>query len=117
MISDIWANLSALEAFGTKLGVTGNNVANAQSEAFKKSRTVLEASGPQGVQAHVDRVPTPGPTVVESMDGKRIERQLSNVDLAEEMVQTIPTCRGYEANLRVIETRDEMLGTLMDMIG
>ncbi len=31
-------NISALKAFGAKMGVTANNIANVESEAFKKSR-------------------------------------------------------------------------------
>ena len=37
MVFSISSNLNALDAFGKKLGVTANNVANHQSEGFKKS--------------------------------------------------------------------------------
>ena len=38
-------------------------------------------------------------------------------DLAEEIPRTITAQRSYEANLTVIKTRDEMLGTLVDIVG
>jgi len=41
----------------------------------------------------------------------------SNVDLAKEITDTIPTQTGYEANLTVIKTRDEMLGMILDILG
>jgi hypothetical protein len=41
MIPFISSNLSALRAFGKKLSVIANNVANIESEGFKKSRAVL----------------------------------------------------------------------------
>lgn len=40
----------------------------------------------------------------------------SNVGLlAREITSTIPTQRGYEANLKMVKTQDEMLGTVIDM--
>lgn len=41
----------------------------------------------------------------------------SNVDLAREITGTIPLQRGYEANLKMIQTEDEMLGNLLDIKG
>jgi flagellar hook protein FlgE len=45
-----------------------------------------------------------------------IERELSNVELEEEMTQLIMTQRCYEANLKAAKTKDEMLGTLVDIM-
>ncbi len=41
----------------------------------------------------------------------------SNVDPAKEITDTIPLQNGYEANLKVIKTRDDMLGTILDILG
>jgi flagellar hook protein FlgE len=43
--------------------------------------------------------------------------EASNVDLAEEFTDSIATQSGYKANLKTIQTHDEMLGTLLDIIG
>jgi flagellar hook protein FlgE len=43
--------------------------------------------------------------------------EMSNVDMAKEITDTIPLQRGYEANLTVIKTKDEMLGSLLDILG
>jgi flagellar hook protein FlgE len=116
MIYSTDTNLSALRAFDQKLQVIANNIANVNTEGFKKNRAILK-DGPRGdVQVDIDRVETPGRSDFELTDGKIMERELSNVDLSEEIPQTIPTQRGYEANLTLFKTQDEMLGTVIDMI-
>ena len=118
MIFSVGNSLSALYAFGKKMGVIANNVANSASEGFKKSRAVLE-EGPGGaVKVEINRVDSPGDTVYEENgDGQLVGKELSNVDLTEEIPQTIIAQRGYEANLKMIETQDEMLGSLLDIKG
>jgi flagellar hook protein FlgE len=108
-------NLSALQAFGTKMSVTANNVANVSSEGFKKSRAVLEEGRNQAVTVDIQKIDTPGPVVQDTHGAEPVQRELSNVDLGEELPGTIPTSRGYEANLEIIRTRDEMLGTVIDL--
>jgi flagellar basal body rod protein FlgG len=118
MISSVRNSLSALYAFGKKMGVTANNVANLQSDGFKKSKVVLE-EGPGGsVKAEINPVDSPGNVVYEENgDGRLVGKELSNVDLSEEIPQTVLTRRGYETNLRMIETDDEMLGSVLDIMG
>jgi len=118
MIETMYNNISALVALEKKMGVTANNVANVESEGFKKSRAVLkEGRNNTGVQVHIDKINTPG-SVVQVPDGnKMVEKELSNVDLAEEFALSIPTQRGYEANLKVIKSIDDMLGSVIDILG
>lgn len=42
---------------------------------------------------------------------------MSNVDLAEEIPETITAQRGFQINLVTIKTQDEMLGNIIDMVG
>jgi len=42
--------------------------------------------------------------------------EASNVDLAEEFVRMIAAQRGYQANVRVITTTDNMLNDLMSIV-
>jgi flagellar hook protein FlgE len=114
MISSVYGNLSAMRAFGDKMSVTANNVANAESEEYKKKRALLTEGSEGDVVVDIVSVETPGAIRVEA--GMET-RELSNVDLAEEIVETIPTQRGYEANLTVIKTQDEMTGTILDILG
>lgn len=110
------SSLSALRAYATKMAVSANNVANWQSEGFKKSRALL-LEGPGGsVEVHIDRVNTPGPIVQDIEDDQYVAKEMSNVDLGEEVPQTILTQRGYEANLTMVRVSDEMLGSLLDIL-
>ncbi len=115
MISSINSNLSALVAFGKKMGVTSNNIANVNTDGFKKSRVILNEGHSGEVRAAIEQVDTPGPihTVIE--DGLAMEKELSNVDLTQEIPEMIPTKRAYEANLKAIKTLDEMMGALIDL--
>jgi len=110
-------NISALKAFGVKMGVTANNVANVETEGFKKSWALLQEGDSGSVEVDITRIDTPGAIRTEYIDGQQVEREMSNVDLAEEIPATIPTQRGFEANLTVIKTKDEMLGTVLDLLG
>jgi flagellar basal-body rod protein FlgC len=84
MIGAISSALSGLIAFSTQINVTAHNIANVNTDWFKKSHY--------------------GPTQME----------LSNVDLAEEAVNRIAAQREFEANLQAIKTADDMLGSLLD---
>lgn len=117
MISSIGSTLSALTACGKKAGVTADNVANWQSEEFKKSRAVFTEGENKTVEVRIRRIETPGPIVAEVKDGEMVEKELSNVDLAEEIPQTVISQRGYEANLKTVSVQDEMLKSVIDIIG
>ena len=117
MITGLSSSISALFAFGKKMAVTANNVANLQSEGFKRSRTLLEEGSQGGVAAQVETVNTPGVTLTEEGEQGTVERELSNVDLENEIPESILTERGYQANLKTIETEEEMLGYLLDRKG
>ena len=110
-IKGITGSVSALKAFGTKIASTADNIANSQSEKFKKTRVVLteQKSSTGGVKAQVSKVNTPG-----YMDSSG--KELSNVDLAEEISSMIPTSRNFEANVKTLQTMDEMTGTIINIV-
>jgi len=114
MISPVYYNISALSAFGTKMCVNANNIANASTDEFKKSRADIVETSHRNVEAEVSIVDTPG--TLYSEPGDQTIRELSNVDIAEEIVQTIPTRHGYQANLKMISVYDEMLGSIISII-
>ncbi len=116
MLFSIGNNLSALQAFGTQMAVRANNVANVNTDGFKKSRAILEEGLNDAVKVDIQRVEDPGPVVVNTSGTGSMTRELSNVDLGEELPRTIPSQRGYEANIKVFQTQDEMLGTIVDLI-
>ena len=117
MITGLSSSISALIAFGKKVAVTANNVANLQSEGFKKSRTLLEERSQGGVAAEIETVNTPGVVITEEDAQGTVKRELSNVDLEKEIPETILAEKSYQANLKTIKTEDEMLGYLLDTKG
>ena len=117
MISAVSSAVSALNAIETKMAVLSNNVANSQTNGFKKSRADLKEGEKGAVEVDITRVNTPGPIVEAEENGGVVEIEMSNVDLAEELPQTIIAKTGYQANLKMLKAQDEMLGSLLDIMG
>jgi flagellar hook protein FlgE len=115
MVSAINPAFSGLAAFGEKLGVTANNVANVNTDGFKKSRVILKEALPNGVTPSIERINTEGAPLLPDRDTGKI-RESSNVAVEEEMVSLMPTQQGYTANLKILQTEEEMLGTLFDIV-
>ncbi len=117
MISSISSTLSALSAYGKKMGVVADNVANWQSGGFKKRQAVFAEGENKTVEVEVRRIETPGPVITDVRDGEMIDKELSNVDLVEEIPQTVISQRGYEANLKTLTVQDEILESVIDIVG
>jgi flagellar basal-body rod protein FlgC len=110
--------LSALRAFGTKMGVAGHNIANMETEGFKKSRAVLKEGQTGVVETEIEKIETEGPRAFTvGKNGEAVETELSNVDLTEEIPQMQVAQRSHEANTKVLITQEEMIGTVIDMLG
>ena len=108
--------ISALDAYGKKLDVTANNIANLNTDGFKKSRATFEDGDSSGVVVSISKVNTPG-SPVPSEGGTGKPRESSNVDLAEEIVNLQTTKHGFEANLKTVKAEGQMLGSLFDIVG
>ena len=117
MIYPVNHAMTALAAFRKRLDVTANNVANVNTDEFKKSRVNLEEGSHGGVQARVQQINTPGIPKESIRNDEITEVESSNVDLAEELTDLISTRASYGANIRTLRTGDEMLGSLLDIIG
>lgn len=117
MINSINHAMTGLSAFRKKMDVTANNIANVDTDEFKKSRVNVEENAHGGVTAQVQQINTPGP-IKETIRNDTIEEvEASNVDLAEELTEMIPTQTAFGANLKTISTEQEMLGSLLDIVG
>lgn len=110
------AAISSINAHGRKLGVTANNVANVNTNGFKRDRAVLQEGSANDVRVHVRKDMSSAPPDPLAPDAPGVEKELSNVDLADEMTDLIPTSIGYKVNLKVIRARDEMIGSLLDTL-
>lgn len=108
--------LTALRAFESKEDIIANNIANVNTDDFKKSRAVMEEKVPAGVSVSAERVDTPGDVV--TIEGvKQGTRETSNVNLEEELIGLMTNKNNYEANLKTVKTTAEMQGTLLDILG
>jgi flagellar hook protein FlgE len=116
MISAIGNTISALNAYGTGLNVKANNIANADSENFKKSRAVYVEGDNGDVIAEISKVGLETELLALSGTGVATEPQRSNVELSEEIPGMMIDQNGFEANLSVIKIKDQMLGTVLDII-
>ena len=85
MISSISNNLSALKAFGTGLAVKSNNIANSNSENFKKSRTINTEGKNGEVKTEIQKVDPDNEFSSINSENTTSEAQPSNVDLTEEI--------------------------------
>jgi flagellar hook protein FlgE len=117
MISALNSAVSALRAFATKMGVSGDNIANVNSDGFKKNRALLREDQNGGVRVEISRDESPGFRYEAIQDGAVPGKEASNVDLTEEIPDLMITRRAYQANLKTIETQDEMLGSLLNTVG
>ena len=113
MISAVNSSLSASNAYDTSTAVTAHNVANVETDNFDKSRTVFNEDSGGGVKVTISKVNEENPIAYQS-DGT--ERALSNTSIAEDMTNLIKDEKGYSFNAEVIQTDDEMKGTVIDMV-
>jgi len=115
MIKAYQSALSGLQAFGTKIQANSNNIANAQTNGFKKTQVTNSAVAPQGVKATITQVATPGSTVLQETAAGMAMIELSNVDLATELVDMNLNSTLYKANLKTLENVNEMTGVLLQV--
>jgi flagellar basal-body rod protein FlgC len=115
MISAIHTALSGLAAYATQLEVTAHNVANVNTDGFKKSHTEFVSVDTGGVRPVVRKDDSAGPTVLSDRGHGPTMVELSNVDLGEEAVNLMLAQRGFEANIHTLKTADDLLGTILDM--
>jgi len=116
MILPLSNSISALQAHVKKLGVNAHNIANVNSEGFKKYQATMEEDFPGGVRVNISRVNSPGHPYEVIENGQPVEKETSNVDLTEEIPNLMIAQRGYEANIKVIQTQDKVIGSLLDIV-
>ncbi|HEB49626.1 MAG TPA: flagellar biosynthesis protein FlgC [Desulfobulbus sp.] len=115
MITGIQAAVSSLQAFSMKLENNGHNIANMNTDGFKKGRVLLAEPPQGGVSARPEKVNQPGSVVAEQTSAGYEMVEQSNVDLAGEIPDMIRSARAYEANLKTLQAGDEMAATLLDI--
>jgi flagellar hook-associated protein FlgK len=93
------ASLTALNAYGTLLNNTANNVANINTDNYRPLETTMQDSAPSGVTATMSR----------NENGDR-------VDLSKEAVNLITAETGFKASLDVLKTVQKIQKSVIDII-
>ncbi len=114
MFSGFAVALSGIQAGSRILGASAHNIANAQTESFKRTRATLEESSAGGVIVSFSRDQRPGPQLPTGDDPFTF-REGSNVELEEELIHTLEATNLIEANLASVRTQDKILGSLLDI--
>ena len=116
MVTGLSSTLSSLQAHERKMASNANNIANVNTNGYKRDQVVLAEGETGDVRVNLRKDLSPAPQDPLAPEAPGVETELSNVNLADEMSGMIPTEIGYKANLKTIQTRDEMIGTLLDTL-
>jgi flagellar hook-associated protein FlgK len=87
---------SGLGAAWLGVDVAANNIANAMTPGYRREQLLQQADPAGGVSASVTRLPQPGD------------------DLAADLVGQQMAAYSFKANVRVLQTADSMMGSLLD---
>lgn len=113
MIDGFNASLAGLNVFSRQLETIANNTANLNTDGYKARKAVI-VENKQGVpELTVSINKSPGIPIQEP-DGPI--REISNVELSQEMPNLLVARRGYEANLKVLKAQDELVKSTMDLL-
>jgi flagellar hook-associated protein FlgK len=88
--------LSGMQAAQTQFRASAHNVANLQTEGFRRQEVQQTARSPGGVSAEVVRAGSQGP------------------DLVRDVVDQLQAKNAFLANLAVFKASDKLAGALLD---
>lgn len=88
---------SGLQAAQLRLNAAANNVANAQTDGYRRDVVQATAQADGGVTAQVDKAPQPG------------------ADPVRDLVEQKAAAYSFKANLQTLKTADDTLGRLLDV--
>ena len=109
-------NVSALQAFSNQMLVSSNNVANSLSDEFKADRAYnVEAKNGQ-VRTSISETQASAPLVQDPLKNDGSLKELSNTNIAEEIIVQVQAQNGFDANAKMIQAYDETTGTLLNTI-
>jgi flagellar basal body rod protein FlgG len=111
-INGISASLAGLSAYGAQLANIAHNVANVNSDGYKKTVATVKEDDAGLPKVNLTKSDSPGPII--QLDG--LPREMSNVNLAEEIPQMILAQRAYEANIKALKAQDETLKSTLDIL-
>ena len=118
MVNNLDTSLNAIQSHFTRLQTSANNIANLNTDGYKGKRAIIN-EGPTGATTTtITTDPSPGPSRMElNREGDMVEIEMSNVDLATEIVKSMESSQAIKANLKAAKTADELLGEIIDTLG
>jgi flagellar basal-body rod protein FlgC len=116
MIAGMASALSGIQAGGKILGVGAHNIANAQTDGFKRTRALPVESSAGGVTVTLEKDLRSGPQIF-SFEDPSILREGSNVDLGEEIISNLQASHLIKANIASVKIQNKVLGSLLDITG
>ena len=114
MVAGMASALSGIQTGGRMLNVGAHNIANAQSEGFKRTRALPVESATGGVTVSLAKDVRSGPQFY-SHEDPFIPREGSNVDLGEEIISSLEATNLIKANIASFRMQDKVLGSLLDI--
>ena len=88
---------SGMQAALQRQGASANNIANQNTEGYRRERVVQRANPEGGTTTSVSRLPQPGS------------------QLEQDMVDQISSSYSFQANLKTLKVQDQMMGALLDV--
>ncbi|RTL34056.1 MAG: flagellar basal body rod protein [Burkholderiales bacterium] len=89
--------VSGVQAASTRLDVSAHNIANAQTPNFHRQVVHQQSQETAGVMTSVGKAEEVGP------------------DVAADLVEQMQASYSYKANLRTIQTQEQMVGSILDV--
>lgn len=88
---------SGMQAALQRQGASANNIANQNTEGYRRERVDQRANPEGGTTTSVSRLPQPGS------------------QLEQDMVDQISSSYSFQANLKTLKVQDQMMGALLDV--
>ncbi len=107
------SSVSGIQAASAMLNVSAHNIANLNTDGFKKQIVNLSEDSIGGVSADISESTEPGPLYTNSV-GDTVEA--SNVDYPDEIVEQLKAKHLLSANIAAIKRTDEAHESLMDIM-
>ncbi len=119
-ISALNSGLSGMQAFQRALDVTGNNVANVDTNGFKPQQAQFQATSGGGVSVTATTPGVAGSAPSAASGSTTAPQSLSaaapsGTDLVAETVNSLQYKYGFDMSAQVVKTADETLGTLVNI--
>jgi flagellar basal-body rod protein FlgC len=116
MSIDLYASVAGINAFLNKMDVTANNIANLNTDNYKRrvAHISQDKNGLPETKVTIDKTPgLENPRKAGEPGGP--PREMSNVNYAEEAVSMIEAKMGVKANVKALQVADETFGSLLDI--